>query len=329
MGLLLPGGWTPPEVNSSASSAPTSTLKKRRDSLSEGLNGLAVQPGKSSSGAELHRVFVSRPLIYLPKDPEPVQPMRDEQITDDGIQVGWKVKYRFKPEDPAVADEDTDRDGFTNKEEFDKGTDPRDPASSPAKWVKIKISSVATNTLAVGFSGKSGDHYTLRLQGTGKKKEVDVVVGDKIWLASTPKGVEVYKSDSEQGKSKDSGLFPHAIPISVKNYQEDKGNRMDDKTKTENSYDDSYLEIERVDGVSGVHKILIDERGKSRGVVWNVGDVRLVSLVPGEGEMGPFRVGQSFPYTGKEFVIREATSTKVTLWMKPDGEEVQILPKTP
>ena len=45
--------------------------------------------------------------------------------------------------------------------------------------------------------------------------------------------------------------------------------------------------------------------------------------------MGPYRVGQSFSYAGKNFVIREATAGKVTLKMVPEGEEVQILPKTP
>jgi len=329
MGLVLPGAWTPPEVIPSASSAPSQALKKRMDSLSEGLNGLSIPSGKGSSGTNSHRVFVSRPLIYLPKDPEPVQPIRDQQITEDGIQVGWKLKNQFDPEDPVVADDDTDRDGFTNKEEYEKGTDPRDPASSPAKWVKIKIASVETNSLGVGLSGKSSDRYTLRFQFAGKKKDVDVGVGDQLWLAATVKGLDVLKSESEWGKLKDSGSCPHAIPILVKGYHEDKGRRLDEKTKTENDYDDSYVELERTDGLSCALKILIDVRGKSRGVVWGVGDIRLVSLVPGEGELGPYRAGQSFPYAGKEFVIREASPTKVTLWMKPEGEEVQILPKTP
>ena len=104
---------------------------------------------------------------------------------------------------------------------------------------------------------------------------------------------------------------------------------MNEKTKTENPYDDSYLEIQRDDGAGGLSKILIDDLGKSRGVTWSVGDIRLVSLVPGEGEMGPYRVGQSFPYAGKNFVVREAATAKVTLTMVPEGEEIQILPKTP
>jgi hypothetical protein len=104
---------------------------------------------------------------------------------------------------------------------------------------------------------------------------------------------------------------------------------MDEKTKTESEYDDSYVELERKDGITNVFKILIDEHGKSRGIAWPVGDIRLLSLVPGEGEMGPYRIGQTFLYAGKEFIIREASVNKVSLKMKPDGEDVDLLPKTP
>jgi hypothetical protein len=58
-----------------------------------------------------------------------------------------------------------------------------------------------------------------------------------------------------------------------------------------------------------------------------VGDVRLFSMVPGEGEMGPYRIGQSFPYAGKTFVVVGASAQKVSLRMKPEGESVDILPK--
>ncbi len=71
----------------------------------------------------------------------------------------------------------------------------------------------------------------------------------------------------------------------------------------------------------------MDERGKPRGVEWGVGDVRLISLVPGEGELGPYRPGQNFPYAGKTFVLVSANAQKVSLRMKPEGESVDILPK--
>ena len=114
----------------------------------------------------------------------------------------------------------------------------------------------------------------------------------------------------------------------MKEYKEDKGKKMDEKTKTENEYDDSMVVLERMDELAGPVSILLDERGKSRGVEWSVGDIRLSSLVPGEGEMGPYRVGQSFPYAGQIFMVTEATPAKVSLKIMPGGESVSILPKS-
>ena len=277
---------------------------------------------------EKHRVFVSRSLVFLPKEAEPVQPLNPDQVTEDGIQVGWKLKYGFSPEDPEVGAQDEDQDGFTNLEEYQKKTDPKDPASSPSKWVKLKIASVDPAKMVVSFPGKSAGRYTLRFKTVGKPKDVDVATGDKLWVLATAKGVDVSKSEDEvKGKVGGTNACPHAIPLLVKEYKDDKGIKLDEKTKTENEYDDSMIVLERLDDLNGPISLKIDERGKSRGVEWGVGDVRLISLVPGEGEMGPYRVGQSFSYAGKTFGLVAASAQKVSLRMKPEGESVDILPK--
>lgn len=283
---------------------------------------------KSLQELSNHRVFVSRSLIFLPKEAEPVQALDPKQVTEDGMEVGWKLKYGFSPEDPEVGGLDEDQDGFTNLEEYLKKTDPKDSASSPSKWIKLKIAAVEATKLAVSFSGKSAGRYTLRFKTGGKPKDVDVGTGDKLWVVAGGKGVDIYKSEEEvKGKVGGTNACAHAIPVLVKEYQEDKGVRMDEKTKTENEYDDSLIVLERMDDLNGPVSLKIDERGKSRGVEWAAGDVRLVSLVPGEGEMGPYRPGQSFPYAGKTFVVVAANEKKVSLRMKPEGEMVDILPK--
>ena len=328
LGVLLPGGIESVEAPGGGGKSAVAEFKQKAALSTTTL-------AKKSGGKELlneegqgHRVFVSRSIVFLPKEKEPVQPLNEKQITEDGIEVGWKLKYKFSPEDREVADQDEDQDGFTNKEEYDKKTDPKDSASSPSKWVKVKIASVDPAKMAVSFSGKSEGRYTLRFKSVGKPKDVDVVIGDQLWVLATGKGVEIVRS-AEEAKAKAGGTHacPHAIAIGVKEYKEDKGIKMDEMTKTENEYDDSTLVLERKDGLSGVVAIKIDERGKSRGVEWSVGDVRLISLVPGEGEMGPFRVGQTFPYAEKIFGVVEATGQKVTLRIEPGGETVTILPK--
>jgi len=330
LGILLPGAIEPVEVTGGGGKSAVAEFKQKAALSTASL-------GKKSGGKELgneegqgHRVFVSRSIVFLPKEKEPVQPLNEKQITEDGIEVGWKMKYGFSPEDRQVADQDEDQDGFTNKEEYDKKTDPKDPTSSPSKWVKVKITSVDPAKLLIGFSGKSEGRYTLRFKLGPKPKDVDVAVGDKIWVLAGNKAVEILKSE-EEAKAKAGGTnsCPHVIPLMVREYKDDKGKKMDETTKTENDYDDSMLGLQRMDELAGPIPILLDKNGKSRGVEWSVGDIRLISMVPGEGEMGPYRVGQSFPYAGKVFVVTEATPLKVSLKMMPEGESVFILPNTP
>jgi len=327
-GFFQPGWPELAEAPGGGGKSPLVELKQKTGELSAKLGELGEKKKGLKEELSQHRVFVSRSLVFLPKDAEPVKPLNPEQITEDGIQVGWKLKYGLSPEDPDVAQQDEDQDGFTNLEEYEKKSDPKDPASSPSKWVKLKIASVDPGKMSISFSGKSAGRYTLRFKSTAKPKDVDVALGDKLWVISTAKVVDIVKNEDEvKAKSGATNACPHAIPLMVKNYKDDKGNRLDEKTKTENEYDDSMLILQRMDELMETVEIKIDERGKSRGVEWSVGDVRFVSLVPGEGEMGPYRVGQGFPYAGKTFVITGASPQKVTLRMKPEGELVDILPK--
>jgi len=45
----------------------------------------------------------------------------------DGIPDDWKIAHGLDPHDPLVAYEDPDRDGLTNLEEYQAGTDPNNP----------------------------------------------------------------------------------------------------------------------------------------------------------------------------------------------------------
>jgi hypothetical protein len=328
LGFFQPGWPEPIETPSGGGKSPLTEAKQKASEFCATIGELDEKKKTLKDTLENHRVFVSRSLVFLPKEAESVQPLNPEQVTEDGIQVGWKLKYGFSPEDPEVATQDEDQDGFTNLEEYQKKTDPQDPASSPSKWVKLKIASVDPAKMAVSFPGKSAGRYTLRFKTFGKPKDVDVATGDKLWVLATAKGVDVSKSEDEiKGKVGGTNACPHAIPVLVKEYKDDKGIKLDEKTKTENEYDDSMIILERLDDLGGAISLKIDERGKSRGVELGVGDVRLISMVPGEGEMGPYRVGQSFHYAGKTFVVLAASTQKVSLRMKPEGESVDILPK--
>lgn len=64
----------------------------------------------------------------------------------DGMPNDWEKKYGFNPDDPADAAKDADGDGFTNVEECQAGTDPRDANSHPDYLDFLAVSGELRNT---------------------------------------------------------------------------------------------------------------------------------------------------------------------------------------
>lgn len=330
VGFFQPGWPEPVETPPNGGKSSVAEVKQKTAEFRSKVGKLDESKKKINDELSNHRVFVSRSLVFLPKQAEPVQPLNPDQVTDDGIQVGWKLRYGFSPEDPRVAGEDEDQDGFTNLEEYEKKTNPKDPASSPPKWDKVRISSVEKKIMVVSLSGKSQGRYTLRfkLGKDGKNVEESVQVGDRLWVVSGSSGVKIFKGDmtDEMKQATAKMECPHAIPVMIKDYKEDVGRRINPNTQTENDYDDSMLILDRQDALGGIVKVMLNDQGISRGAAWNVGDIRLRSSVPGEGEMGPYREGQSFTYSGQQFAVIEGSPSKVSLQMKPQGDMRYVLP---
>jgi len=57
----------------------------------------------------------------------------------DGLPDEWEKKYGLNPSDPADANADADKDGFTNMEEFVAKTDPKDPNDHPDYLDSLKL----------------------------------------------------------------------------------------------------------------------------------------------------------------------------------------------
>jgi len=140
---------------------------------------------------------------------------------------------------------------------------------------------------------------------------------------------EIWNNEEIPKTRTESQAKSHRIPLQVLEFKPDVGQRMDPRTQTMIDYNDSSLLLERGDGAREKFSLLIDERGKTRGVAWNMGEIMLASLVPGEGDLGPYRLGQIFSYAGRDFLIRDASASKVSLELLPEKEKVEILPKTP
>ena len=75
----------------------------------------------------------------------------------DGIPDNWELAYGFNPNDSSDASADSDGDGPTNLQEFQAGTNPRDPRSV------LRISSVAisSSNVVISFPSVTGKLYRL------------------------------------------------------------------------------------------------------------------------------------------------------------------------
>lgn len=137
----------------------------------------------------------------------------------DGLPDAWELKYGLNPNDPADAKQDADGDTFTNLEEFEAKTDPKNPDSHPEFLDFLAISGqLKVDALKFWFERadatsrdpKAGDwRITFVLQGEFAKEmgydprrsasaKVQAKVGEEIVYRSArpvkmEKGTPIYK----------------------------------------------------------------------------------------------------------------------------------------
>lgn len=334
--FILVGLWRPGAAGrgeGQASTAPNEfqSLQKKAEAAEKLLKNRPAPPLEKSDLPAGHRVFVAPLLLFFPdRAEEPVQSLDPELKTSDKILVRWKLAYGFDIEDPGVAGQDEDSDGFTNREEFEAGTNPVDSQSTPAKWIKLRLQSFDPVELQVSFVAKAPDRITLRFRVGAKMEDFNLSMGQSFWVGAVPQQVKIWKEESQAQSAVEQGSFPHLLPFRLKDYREDRGERFEPKTKSMNSYNDSYVILERKDGLDGELKILINDATRTQGgLLLNLGLTRLVPLVPGEVPLGPFQPGQTFSYGGDSYLLQDASSQQAKLKILAANKEIVVLPATP
>lgn len=330
VGLTRPGQPHEPE-NVGGSGKPwlaeakrkVQALRETREQLRQEQSGWTGFQGKEDE----HRVFVSAQLVYLPQNPEPVQPLDRKMKTDDGLEIGWKMRYGFDPADPAVANQDPDGDGFTNLEEYaaNPSTDPLRKEDSPAKESKLKSRSGDPLAINLTFPEKSGGLFTIRFQVGPKRRDFKGQPGSRFWVMAGPEGVEVFpdepKMKAARDKARDSGKNTHVIPFQFVSYEEKIEIIRDVKAGgVEVEVDNSKVVLEREDALAGPVELIFSSSQRPRVLSFDGGDILLHTPAGGGTTLGPFRLGETFVFEEKEFSVVGREGKKIQLLNRTDPE---------
>jgi len=139
----------PPEPNPQACerfapNAAVETLRTDRAAMAERRSWKENTNGASP--------FVSR--VYLLKDGGLVDILESGNELFPGIPNKWILTYDLDYLDAGLPERDPDSDRFTNFEEFTAKTNPRDAASKPADWTKLRLGDVKIEQMQLIFTGQ-------------------------------------------------------------------------------------------------------------------------------------------------------------------------------
>ncbi|UOG90787.1 MAG: carboxypeptidase regulatory-like domain-containing protein [Candidatus Thiothrix sulfatifontis] len=135
--------------------------------------------------------FPNDPKEWLDTDGNGIGNNADPDDDNDGMPDTWEAQHGFDSLNSTDATQDADKDSFTNKQEYDAGTDPNNAKSYP---VTATISSVTPNTAIVG-------------------KRLELVITGKNLTGS----IDVTLSGCEDMQIRADGGYPQLSPKSALN----------------------------------------------------------------------------------------------------------------
>ena len=115
---------------------------------------------------------------------------------NDGMPDAWELKFGLNPNDPADAKKDADGDMFTNFEEYEAKTDPKNPESHPEFLDFLALASdLRTEELPFMFKMATPipSGHRLTFVATARNQEKKPVIGDAVvkGMATAEVGKEV------------------------------------------------------------------------------------------------------------------------------------------
>jgi hypothetical protein len=108
-------------------------------------------------------------------------------IDRDGMPDEWEEQYALNPRDADDAGTDADQDGFSNREEFDNKTNPKDPASHPPLVAKMSVKDIKPIPFKLVFKGVS------RVEGGKQLFQLNLTAGGRTFWKEMNQDIEGFK----------------------------------------------------------------------------------------------------------------------------------------
>ena len=122
----------------------------------------------------------------------------------------WFRKYGLDPKDPATLDADTDGDGYSNREEFLAGTNPRDPDSMPGMIDGVSMKELKDVRVPVVLREVKG--------GTARVQYTDEPGMEELREGSPVKGLPYrVKKIKQEVKADKHGVFTDVSQVLLEN----------------------------------------------------------------------------------------------------------------
>ncbi|MDQ3624290.1 MAG: thrombospondin type 3 repeat-containing protein [Verrucomicrobiota bacterium] len=133
----------------------------------------------------------------MPPDPAPVEPAKEPELAAaDQAYDAWFKKYNLDLKDPNMLDQDTDGDGFANRDEFLADTNPLDPNARPGIHKTIRLKEYNEVRLPVILESVQGETARIKRSDGGERVET-------VRVGETLKGLNLKVERVKAGKETD------------------------------------------------------------------------------------------------------------------------------